>query len=82
MTNWEKEYREKFGLCDGKSSKCDCARELQFIRNLLVRQKEELREKVEGMIDKPFPRMGYTGEQVVRNQAIDDVLALLATKEK
>lgn len=38
---------------------------------------QEVREIVEGMINAPFSRMGYTGESAVRNTALDSLLEKL-----
>lgn len=50
---------------------------LELIDLALSAQRERLVEKVEGMKNIIHKRIGITGERVVRNQAIDDVLNLL-----
>ena len=38
---WRDDYCQKFGLCQEKSTKCDCYRELKFIAHLLSLRDQE-----------------------------------------
>lgn len=48
----------------------------EFESVVLLSHNKELVEKIEGMKNN-FPRMGYTGEKAVREQALDEVIKIL-----
>ena len=43
--HWQDEYCERFGLCDMKTTKCQCKEELKFIKDLLSNLQKETDDK-------------------------------------
>src|SRR3990167_4983042 len=74
-----KEYDLEFGPWDG-TSLGDDLKSFSLATSLAL--VESFEEVVKGMKDKPFTRMGYTGEKAVRNQALDDLLKLLSEERE
>ena len=50
---WEDEYCEKFGLCK-KGGKCQCSRELKFIKSLLAKERANTLLEVNTLISTIF----------------------------
>jgi len=82
IQEWEKEYCEKFGLCE-KSGKCQCKKELNFISKLLAQQDEKHKRELQTILSKVQEDVNFGAErgQMVQTKAQAYLLTILSKYE-
>ena len=77
--SWEEEYCKKFGLCDlDNHYRCDCKKEINFIRKLLQLSKEQYkREVVEKIKELHYFIAENKDKKEINIIRLDDILNLL-----